>query len=198
MDSLRASTGLATVYAIAEPTDRETIEAWYEAGAQVIEHDTAHTFAEKINVGYTLTDEPWLFICGDDVRFHPGWLDHAAHVARTMDAQVVGTNDLANPRVTNGDHATHLLIARSYIDEHGASWDGPKVVCHEGYRHWFVDDELVMAAKQRGVWAMALASKVEHLHPVWGKAENDDTYRLGQVHADADGKLFKRRLKQNS
>ena len=79
--------------------------------------------------------------------------------------------------MTDGDHATHLLIPAAYIDEHGASWDGPKVVCHEGYRHWYVDDEIVTAAKQRGVWAMALGLQVEHLHPVWGKAENDDTYR---------------------
>jgi hypothetical protein len=82
------------------------------------------------------------------------------------------------------------------VDEQGASWDGPKTVCHEGYRHWFVDDEIVTAARQRGVWAMAPKSVVEHLHPLWGGAEMDDTYRLGQAHAEEDKQLFEQRLAQ--
>ncbi len=68
------------------------------------------------------------------------------------------------------------------------------MVAHEGYHHWFCDDEVVTAAKQRGVWAMALASKVEHLHPYFGKGEMDDVYRLGEQHADADKALFLERL----
>jgi hypothetical protein len=196
MASLRASTGLAKVYAVANHDDDATIGAWWGTGAEVVVGDVV-TFAEKINHGYRQTVEPWLFLVGDDVRFHPGWLDHAQHVARTQGAAVVGTNDLGNPRVMAGEHATHLLIARSYIDEHGASWDGPKVVCHEGYRHWFVDDEIVVAAKQRGVWAMALGSHVEHLHPVWGKAEDDEVYRTGQAHAAADRKVFEKRCQEH-
>jgi hypothetical protein len=46
----------------------------------------------------------------------------------------------------------------------GASWDGPGIVCHEGYRHWFVDDEITVAAQLRGVFQAALGSHVEHLH----------------------------------
>jgi hypothetical protein len=103
---------------------------------------------------------------------------------------VVGTNDLGNPRVLAGEHATHLLIRRSYVDEQGASWDGPGVVAHEGYRHWYVDDEIVTSAKQRGVWQMALGSVVEHFHPLFGKAEQDDVYRLGQSFAQTDRATF--------
>jgi GT2 family glycosyltransferase len=196
MRSLRASTGLATVYAVAEFDDKATADAWEAAGATVIEQD-GHTFAEKVNVGYAKTAEPWLFLVGDDVRFHPGWLDHAQHVARVTGAKVIGTNDRGNERVARGEHATHMLISRDYIDSVGASWDGPGVVCHEGYAHWFVDDELVTVAKQRGEFAPALASVVEHLHPLWGKAEPDSTYELGQKSANADQATFKRRLKAN-
>jgi hypothetical protein len=195
MRSLRASTGLASVsVACNNEADQK---AWLDAGAsRVIMSPNRTTFAEKINDLYSSSPwavtSPWVFIVGDDVRFHPGWLDHAQHIGQHAD--VVGTNDLGNARVTAGEHATHLLIKRSYIDEQGASWDGPGVVCHEGYRHWFVDDEIVTAAKQRGVWGMSLASVVEHLHPIWGKSEDDDTYRLGQRHQAADGKLFRKRL----
>lgn len=199
MESLRATSGLARVYAVCDLDDESTAYAWANAGATVLYYEagypeSAGTFAQKMNHGLRETREPWLFLVGDDVRFHAGWLDHAQHVARTTGAKVIGTNDLGNPRVVNGDHATHLLIARDYINTVGASWDGPGVVAHEGYRHWFVDDEIVTAAKQRGVWAMAHASRVEHLHPLFGKGADDEVYRLGQSHAEADKKLFESRL----
>lgn len=193
MTSLRASTGLATVYAIADDDDPETAEAWAAAGAQVVVGD-AVTFAKKVNLGYAKTREPWLFLCGDDVTFHAGWLDHAQHVAETLEAHVVGTNDLANPRVMAGEHATHLLVRRSYVDEVGASWDGPGVVCHSGYRHNFVDDEVVTAAKARGVWQMALGSVVQHRNPMFNTAEDDEVYRLGRASFEQDQKLFRSRL----
>lgn len=136
MQSLRASTGLATAYAIYDEADTDTRDAWKAAGAQLIQ-SSGPSFATKINDAYRATSEPWMFLTGDDVRFHPGWLDHTQFAATITEAGVVGTNDLANPRVLRGEHATHLLIRRSYVDEQGASWDGPGVVCHEGYRHWF-------------------------------------------------------------
>jgi hypothetical protein len=135
-------------------------------------------------------------LAGDDVRFRPGWLDQAQEVARRYDGQVIGTNDLANPRVMRGEHATHMMISREYILEQGSSWDGPGVVCHEGYHHWFVDDEIVTLAKQRKVFQMALGSEVEHVHPMVGKAENDDVYDLGAAKSAEDEKLFKARFRK--
>ena len=199
MESLRASTGLATAWFVVEAGDEAEEDEVRAHGGQVLCLSTAHTFAQKVNFAYESPDilkdpAPWVLLAGDDVRFRPGWLDHAQDVGRRYNAQVVGTNDLANPRVVRGEHATHPLIRRSYIDEHGASWDGPGVVCHEGYRHWFVDDEIVTVAKQRGVFQPALGSQVEHLHPIAGKADVDDVYQQGQKSADADQRLFRVRL----
>lgn len=208
MASLKASdpTSLARVYAVADEGDTETIAAWRRAGAELIElpsdvlRGDAGTFAEKANWGYEVTGdldaEPWLLLVGDDVRFEPGWLDHAQQAARAG-AHVIGTNDLHNPRVTAGEHATHLMIRRSYVDAVGASWDGPKVVCHEGYGHWWVDEEIVTAAKQRGAWAFAADARIEHLHPLWGLAEDDEVYQLGWSRAEADEALFKARLAEH-
>jgi Glycosyltransferase like family 2 len=221
MRSLRASTGLATVIAVcSNDTDAE---AWRHAGMGVsVLRIEATTFAAKVNAAMNAPriwfdqqmaagwfDEfddpptaphverltaPWIFLVGDDVRFHPGWLDHAQQTAALTGAKVIGTNDLLTERVANGEHATHMLIARDYIDEVGASWDGPGTVAHAGYRHWYVDDEIVTAAKQRGVWAPSLGSIVEHLHHLNGKAEMDDTYRKGEFRAESDAKLFKERF----
>jgi hypothetical protein len=146
MASLRASTSLATVYAICDQGDTETITAWKQAGARRIlfrpadrtvkrqlpdgsGERVAGTFAEKVNVAYGQTHEPWLFVTGDDVRFRPGWLDHAQTAAGDQ-FHVIGTNDLGNPRVMSGEHSTHLLIRRAYVDQIGAGWDGPKVLAH--------------------------------------------------------------------
>jgi hypothetical protein len=196
MASLRASTGLATVYAVHDASDDANAKAWKEAGAQLVEWTGREPgkYSEKVNLGYRVTSEPWIFICGHDNRFHPGWLDHAQATAGDQ-FHVIGTNDLGNPRVLAGEFATQQLIRRSYIDEHGASWDGPGVVCHEGYGHQYVDEEIVTVAKQRGVWAMALGSRVEHLHPYWGKGEMDDWYRRDESHAKADERLWRGRLK---
>ncbi len=180
--------------------DRPTIDAWRTAGTTPVTKDfrRAGTFAKKVNFGYQMIANPWLFIVGDDVRFHPGWLDTALQNAEHTSAKVVGTNDLANPRVMGGEHGTHLLISRQYVAEQGASWDGPGVVCHEGYHHWFVDDEIVTVAKQRGVWAAARSAVVEHMHPYFGKGQMDAVYALGASHAEQDQALFARRLAEHS
>lgn len=202
MRSLRASTGLATVYAVYDGEDSLTAAAWRKAGADLLkvnnyrDLDRPGTFAEKVNAGYRATSEPWIFIVGDDVSFHPGWLDSAQSIAGDR-YHVIGTNDLGNPRVLNGEHATHLLLRRSYVASQGASWDGPGIVAHEGYRHWFVDDEIVTAAKVRGAWAMALGSLVEHYHPAWNKAPMDHIYKLGMESAEDDRKVFEDRCKKH-
>lgn len=213
MRALRASTGLATVWAVCDATDDETRNAWTAAGARVVSIAVAGgrvwtplegalmpegpflpgTFAQKVNAGFKATSQPWVFVCGDDVRFHAGWLDHAEATAGDR-YHVIGTNDLSNARVVSGEHSTHLLMRRSYVEEQGGSWDGPGVLAHEGYGHWFVDDEIVLAAKQHNAWAMALGSIVEHLHPIFGKAEDDDVYRLGQARAKKDQAHFKERF----
>ncbi len=198
MESLRASTGMARVWALTNDDDDDTAEAWAEAGAEVLDIGewAEGDFARKMNAGFKATGAPWIFMVGDDVTFHPGWLDHAQHVGNLQKVGVVGTNDLGNPQVQAGNHATHMLIRRSYVDEVGASFDGPGIVCHDGYRHNYVDDEIVMAAKTRGQWAMALGSFVEHLHPLWEKGENDATYELGSLSEQADAKLWKQRFRQ--
>jgi hypothetical protein len=151
------------------------------------------TFAEKVNFGYRSTAEPWLFLVGSDVVFHPGWLAAALVVAEQTGARVVGTNDRGNSAVMAGEHATHMLISRDYVDTDGASWDGPGVVCHEGYHHCYVDNEIVAVAKQRRTWASARDSVVEHLHPAFGKAAPDDVYELGDRNRIFDGGTFRHR-----
>jgi hypothetical protein len=186
----------AQVLVVAEPDDTETIAAWLLAGAVVHVSETAHTFAQKANVGYRIGAAPWLLLVGDDARFTDGWLDAALEVASTTRAAVIGTNDEANRRVVRGDHTCHPFIRRTYVDHLGASWDGPGYVCHEGYAHNFVDDEIVTVAKQRGLWAAAPKCVIPHMHPVYGTAPKDATYQLGRSSQERDRAIFNRRLEQ--
>lgn len=198
MRSLRASTGLADVIVVCEEGDDDTEQAWLDTDADMVIVSEAKSFPDKVNKAFGfIEDTPWIFLAGDDVVFRPAWLDHAVATAKATGAKVVGTNDLANKRVMAGEHATHMLIATDYVREVGSSWDGPGVVCHGGYRHWFVDDEIVTAAKQRDVWAHSPHSIVEHMHPIAGKAEVDETYRKGERHAKKDQALYVERLRAN-
>lgn len=162
--------------------------------AAIAEHDgwmiaPGGSYASKINVGCRLTDEELVLFAADDIRPHPGWL--AAARERLIDGvQVVGLNDLIE-RPARPRHATHFLLTR-----HAAGLpclDGAPGPLHEGYSHWRTDDELIATATHRGMYAYAPDAIVEHLHPMTGGADDDDTYRKGRANARRDGKLFYRR-----
>lgn len=156
-------------------------------------------FARKVNYAAKWTLEPWLFQAADDVRFEPGWDTALLACAAATGAKVVGSNDCANPTVKRGDHATHILFARDYIDDPGASLDGPGTVFSEAYGHQWCDTEAVELAKRRGVWAFCEAARVVHEHPFFepGKAAGavmDETYRRGMASSRDDALLYRKRM----
>jgi hypothetical protein len=120
----------------------------------------------------------------DDLDPHRGWFEACIEVYEKTEACVVGTNDLGNSRVMAGQHSTHPLVHRNYLD--CGTIDEEGLLLHEGYGHWFVDDEFVQTARARGVYAHAHNARVEHLHPNWNKATDDATYRKGQASIQED------------
>lgn len=179
---------------ICSPDDQAEQETVRAAGADliVLDRQPAHgDYARKIQAGYEATDEPLVFLGADDLRFHPGWLD-AAKAKLEPGVGVVGTNDMGNARVMRGDHATHCLVTREYVEKFGTI-DEPGKVLHDGYPHEFVDDELVQTAKHRHAWAFARDSRVEHLHPNWGKAPTDALYDQQSKRMRRGRAIFERR-----
>ncbi len=201
MASLTATVGArARVWPVVSTRDRRTLRAWDRAGAAVIAFPGyPGTFAQKANHAYRALaghdPTPWLLLSGDDVEFHPGWLDAALTVAEATGAAVIGTNDLGER--DDGEQAVHPFIRRAYVDERGASWDGPGVLCHEGYRHNYVDAELAHVARQRGVWAPAPLAVIEHVHHLFGRAAVDATYELGAQHLAADAAHYAGRVRRH-
>jgi glycosyltransferase involved in cell wall biosynthesis len=131
--------------------DRAEIDEIRSAGADLLEIRPfpRGDYARKINAGHQASSETFLFLAADDLRFHPGWLTAALDAMQDPAIGIVGTNDLGNRRVISGEHATHSLVRRSYVDRFGTI-DRPGHVLHEGYWHEYVDDEFVETARARG------------------------------------------------
>jgi hypothetical protein len=174
-------------------SDVGALRSWASHNVQLVKvSDDRPAFAQKVNDVYRQTEAPWLLLVGDDVEFIHGWLDAALTVAREAGAQVIGTND--GGLQARGEMSPHPLVSRTYVDERGASWDGPGVVAHEGYRHNYVDREILQAAQERGVYAFASGSLVRHLHHGLGIANVDSTYEVGTMHLQADKALWRSRV----
>ena len=193
VESLKASTDRARLVFVADIDDTAELHAIRKHDVDVVLNvdRNRRTFPIKSNLGYRCTDEPWVMLCGDDVHFHPRWVENSIDLY--PDAGLISTNDMANRRVISGQHAVHPIFRRGWVEQHGASWDGPDTLCHEGYHHTYVDDEWSTVAKDAGQFVYAEHSVVEHLHHLWGKAEHDATYKAGQMNNAHDSQLFRRR-----
>jgi hypothetical protein len=199
IDSLYQSQGLLRVqaYWLASPEDEAELEALSVSGEEVIVmsgRTGPGDYARKLNTAARNVQEPWLFLAADDLRFQNRWADIAVAYSLCSGRRVVGTQDLGNPQVKRGNHSTHTMVHRSYLEE--GTVDDRGRLLHEGYAHNWVDAELVETAKHRGEFVFAAESVVEHLHPHWGKAEMDGTYERGLGSYERDRRLFlsRRRL----
>ena len=134
-------------------------------------------YARKINWAYEAAPDEnvWFFLGADDINFHPGWFQIAKSAYVSTGRRVVGTQDLCNSRVIRGEHSTHSLVHRSYVEQFGTV-DQENKILHDGYPHEFVDDEFVGTAKLHDEFVFSNSAVVEHLHPQCGKAESDPLY----------------------
>lgn len=198
--------------AIATPCDYEVVfigtngdQNGAEALAQVImakehrikvyalEPNARGDYAKKINFAYRKTKSPHLFLGATDLHFHEGWYENAV---RHLDPGigVIGTNDLGNGRVMRGEHSTHSLVTREYADEFGTI-DERRKILYEGYWHEYVDDEFVQTAISRDAFKFAYRSRVEHMHPWWGKAPTDQMYKMMAKRCDDGVPIYAERQK---
>jgi hypothetical protein len=187
---------LASVTFVLEADDAESIAAVSAIPSGIVRclfNTGPRSYAGAINTAANELSAPWFFTGADDLRFHRGWDESALRLASATGAQVVGTNDLGHPAVLAGIHSTHSLIHRLYIEAGCTAERIPGKVLHE-YDHNYVDTELVAVATKRNLYAHCHAAKVEHMHPVWGKGQNDATYEAGSAHFDEDKAEFERRM----
>lgn len=191
VDSITANTKLPhTIVFLPSWDDDEERAACLATGATVVPVGD-DGYAAKINEGVRRSSADYVFLGADDLRFHPKWDKNAVAVHRSTGKPVVGTNDLGNPAVIAGRHATHSLVHRSYR----GTIDEPELLVHEGYSHNWVDTEFCETAMHRDAFAFAFDSIVEHLHPFWGKSPDDVIYERGREGYHHDRRHFQRRRK---
>lgn len=185
---------------LASPGDEAVIAELERAGAEY--HvagwppEIGGDYARKINLGVRLTTEPVIVTAAGDVSFLPDWYEEAVALL-TGRVMVVGTNDLCNPRVMSGEHATHFVVLREYPLQFGTI-DEPQsgMLMHEGYPHEYVDDEFIGTARFRRRYRFAPNSCIEHLHPMCAKGENDEMYEQQGARMQRGAKTYRRRRRQ--
>jgi hypothetical protein len=192
--SIRASDPRARPIFLCSPGDDDEIMAvrGCDEPAVVVPWEAGPgDYAGKMNLGFKLVGDEWVFLGADDLVFHEGWFDACLREHDRTDACVIGTNDMGNARVIAGKHSTHTLVHRDYLE--CGTIDEDDLILHPGYTHQFVDDEFVQTADARGTYAHAKDAFVEHLHPSWGKGSDDPTYRRGAEQFDRDRRLYEER-----
>ena len=192
IEAFKATTAAYQIHFLCTWGDEEQITACMEVDAltHICCEPGRSEYPQKMNVGYALTDRPFLLLAADDLSPEPGWDTEALKVAEETGAGVIGTNDMANGYVMAGIFSTHSLVRRRYVTEMGASLDGPGTLIHEGYDHNFSDRELCGLAQARGEWAFAKNARILHRHPLWKSAPWDKTYRKGLATFHEDQALF--------
>lgn len=177
------------VFAV-EASDTASIEAAKDLDAAVVINTYAASYAGAIQTAYEQVDADFYFTGADDVIFHHGW-DAAALAHMDGWVMVVGTDDLLNPFVKAGSHATHYLVDRRYLDEFGGVVDGgPGSFLCQAYHHEFTDTEFIGTAKMRARFRPCFDSVVEHLHAFAGNGVIDDTALKTREHIEDDAATY--------
>ncbi len=150
LDSLTGNPAGADVLFLLSPHDHAVRDAVERCRGQalLVPYNARGDYARKINRGIAETHTRYVFTAADDLRFHPGWFE-AAHAYMSKNVAVVGTNDLANQR--GGTHATHFLVARWYVEQHGTI-DEPGKLMFDGYVHEFCDDGADRSSPSSSRW----------------------------------------------
>jgi glycosyltransferase involved in cell wall biosynthesis len=176
-----------------ESEDHETISVARGLDCQLVINERRPNYSGAITTAYEHTRADYLFAGADDLNFHPGW-DEVALSHMDGWVMVVGTNDLLNPYVTAGTHATHYLVDRRYLDEVGGVVDqGPGSFLFDGYSHQYTDTEFIGTAKMRARFRPCFDSIVEHMH-AWsdkpGRAAPDATTSKANARITEDAALY--------
>ena len=141
--------------------------------------DAGGTWPQRICAGYAVSQSNYLMTGADDIWFLPGWFEAALLTMNSLPngSGVIGINDCYNPI------GNHFLMSKDYIETFGGAMNEPGVPVCTAYQHQYADDDLRATAKFHGRWAMSMDSKIEHRHVGAGKADMDETYRIGEATA---------------
>jgi len=196
---LENSQTLVKVFFVVEEDDAQSVAEAERLNKDLVSfvlNARKKTYAGAVNTAarYLLSQGfDYLFLGADDLDFRTGWDAEALETAKETGAQVIGTNDLHNPYVLAGTHATHYLIDCRYLTREPYDPDMAGQVLYEGYDHNYTDTEFIGAAQAAGIFAPCMTAVVEHRHPDWGIGSWDSTYLKGRTGYGKDAQLYQSR-----
>lgn len=175
------------IYFGVEPEDTASQEAIKAIGEEFVisKYPGCHTGAANTIV--ELLTEPFFIMANDDFNFHKDWDTHAIP-GMSENVMVLGLNDMGT-----GKCNTIFLVKLRYIREMSGVMDEPNTYFYSGYKHNFADTEFYETAIMRGVFAICPDSKVEHMHPGFGKGVKDPTYHRSDSTANGDREVYNSR-----
>lgn len=182
---------------VAEKDDEETLEQLKKLSVEdrtvrFVVNDRTKSCLGAFNAAVPHIKAPYWFAGGDDLFFHNEWAEKCLE-KMCSPIMVVGTDDLLNNEVKEGQTATHFLVDTKFNELGGTFDEKPGEVAYEGYGHDFFDTELVDVAKYRGMFAPCLEAVVEHLHQLVNKNEMDATYERNIESAKNDREIYNKR-----
>ena len=129
-----------------------------------------------------LQDSDIVAIGNDDIVFGKDWLKILyGALLSNPDKRLFEAREMNNPN-RDTEIGTPLFTI--------GFW---KEYWHNGYFHNFVDTEMNMRAKNKGVWMRVPDSITYHNHWSFGKSDRDSTYLAQMEHWELDKDLFNER-----
>lgn len=176
------------LYWCVEPTDRESILAAKDTGAEVIINSQGSTYSNALQEVYEQTSEAIFLWGNDDFYFLKDWDVKPLKMMEDPKICVLGLHD-GNPQTK---YSTISLVRRSYIEEQSGVVDMPNRVLYP-YNHNYVDDELTETAQKRGAWGFCPFPTIEHRHPSFkwlGDFPTDETNKKNDSGLAEDSETF--------
>lgn len=180
---------LIDIVFVVESEDENSVKKSQEINAITLINQRTHNYAGAVNTAIKTLTHEYFFIAADDFLFHENWLPPLLELSKNF--SVVGPNDLGNPNVAAGNLAVSYLVSREYIPR--ACIGYPDLLIFEGYLHNYTDTELTETAISNKEYVYCPNSIVEHMHPIWNKAEVDETYIQGSYNGlknDLDAQTY--------
>ena len=172
------------VVVILDASDPASLEAVQDLPVLVVNTGRDFTTAvEKYNLGYPFARGEWIVGGADDLIWRAGWLEAAL---ATDNDGFIGFDD---GYVRKTGFATHGMVRREVVTRCLAGY-----FALPWYKSWYGDFESRARLARGGVrYVIAMDALVEHRHPIWGTASDDETYRLGAQFRGEDYAEFNRR-----
>lgn len=159
---------------------------------RVVLHIDGGTPIEKWNTGAVIASRlgvQALALGADDLWWGDGWFEAAMRGLTHLPDRsgLVGFNEMTGAR---RDFSTHYLMTLDYlIDYNGGVFACPK------YLSYFIDPEACARAVRAGRYYYAEDCEVEHRHPFWHKANQDDTYQRSAPNYEHDQAIYEERYR---